>query len=387
MSTSLAPVNVANTVVGATFTIDFTPFVKVNTAQAFGRRQGPVEHAHLQLYNDSHVGFSWVANASGKGGYIPAGGWQTIQVDQNDSQVILTVTYVLSNPQVTLVMPTYFAPGEEVPAQPTLGNSPIGIGGNVATTNISSLSNEGAASNTLVIDMGDSGFSQLLTMYNDGHCLWQVDQSGVKHQAIKIQTSGNPLQLGVSGDTSEVLGNLVVDGTLTSTGDATFNGAGNGVTVTNNALVSGTSTFTGDVTHTGKLIANGAATVINGSVAGTVSFFTPVWGTALKILIILTSTNYNDVTAHTFIFPSVLTAGMVYMGNMGTTTVAFKNGATAENTDVTTTLGGSSAGAHSNLASIKSDSLGMFDATGQADRVTFTPGGAISNGVFILIGA
>lgn len=107
----------------------------------------------------------------------------------------------------------------------------VNIGGTVNTSSINALSNEGGPANVLVIDIGDAAFSQLLTIFSDGHSTWSVDQSGTKHQVLNIQTSGNPLQIGQAGDITECLGaftidqNGVVTGTLTVTGDATFNGA------------------------------------------------------------------------------------------------------------------------------------------------------------------
>jgi hypothetical protein len=91
---------------------------------------------------------------------------------------------------------------------------PVAIPTQVVSATVSTvqtLSNEGSTAGLLVIDMGDTNFSQLVALYNDGHALWAVDQTGVKHQVIKIQTSGNPLQLGQASDITEVLGILQPD--------------------------------------------------------------------------------------------------------------------------------------------------------------------------------
>src|SRR5215475_8966254 len=88
------------------------------------------------------------------------------------------------------------------------------LGNNVPIdTTVTTLSNEGNAANLLVIDMGDTGNAQLVRLYNDGHALWYVDQSGTPHLAFGIYTSGNPLRLGQAGDNTEIVGNLVVDQT------------------------------------------------------------------------------------------------------------------------------------------------------------------------------
>lgn len=78
-----------------------------------------------------------------------------------------------------------------------------------------------------------------LTTYsitNDGVGVHSVDQSGVLHQVEKYNSSGNPLQLGQSGDTTEVLGSLVVDTALSSLGSNSL-----GATTLNGLLTVGSS--------------------------------------------------------------------------------------------------------------------------------------------------
>ena len=207
MSSPLKPVDLTGAIVGQQFTIDFNQFVKFNPANN--------DPAHLRVYNDSGCGLQYVMQSSGNGDYIPAGGWATIELKSNDSSMLVTINYLLPNPPVSIILPTYFGPGEPVPPVPILGNSPVGIGGSVNTSNVQTLSNENSASSLLVIDMGDAvganGFAQIVTIYNDGHALWAVDQANVKHQVFKINIAGNPLQLGQAGDVTEILGKLLVD--------------------------------------------------------------------------------------------------------------------------------------------------------------------------------
>lgn len=94
----------------------------------------------------------------------------------------------------------------------------LGNGSILATA--SSVSNENNAVGTLVYDSGDTTFNKLVQLFNDGSALWNVDQSGIKHKVVSINNSGNPLQLGQASDTTEILGNLLVDGILN------FNGSG-----------------------------------------------------------------------------------------------------------------------------------------------------------------
>ena len=202
MSSPIPTIDLTGAVVGTQKTIDFNQFVKFNPSS--------FEPAHLQVFNDSGAGLQYAMQSSGSGGYIPAGGWATIELAPNDSQMLITVTYVLPNPPVSIIMPTYFAPGETVPATPILGNSPVGIGGSVSTSSVQTLSNETNGTGFKVIDIGTTTNNDLLDIFTDSF-LWKVLQAGIVHQVLKGQTSGNPLQLGQAGDITEVLGQLLID--------------------------------------------------------------------------------------------------------------------------------------------------------------------------------
>lgn len=207
--------------------------------------------AHLRIFNESGSTIQITSDDGSIQDYIPAGAWPTYEVDQTISYITFTVIAVMQNPPIQLLLPVFYVPGEKVPETPTLGNSPIS--GVAQTSSIQTLSNEGSAANLLVIDMGDTAFNQLVALFNDGHALWAVDQSGVKHQVIKINIAGNPLQLGQAGDIVEILGGEKVDQTFESVGNATFDGT---------ATVTGVTTATGGV-NTGTIRDNttGAAQI------------------------------------------------------------------------------------------------------------------------------
>jgi hypothetical protein len=121
-----------------------------------------------------------------------------------------------STPAFSHIVMESYMPDEDVSH---LADTPIPNPQQVgATSSTSTLSNEGNPSPTLVIDIGDINFSQLFTFYNDGSCLWAVDQAGVKHQVLRVNNAGTPLQLGQAGDLSEILGQMKVDQLATLTG-------------------------------------------------------------------------------------------------------------------------------------------------------------------------
>lgn len=236
MSYSLDTIDLSAVSVGQGGQVTLDP-VKFKTASNPAASQ---ENAHIRLYNESGSFLKVWTDTSSISDYVPAGGWSTFEIEPDVAKINFSVVAKMINPPVQLLLPTYYVPGEKVPETPQLGNSPIS--GVTQTSSIQTLSNEGAAANLLVIDLGDTAFNQLVALFNDGHALWAVDQSGVKHQVIKINIAGNPLQLGQAGDTVEQLGNEKVDGTFESVGNATLDGTlgVTGVTTTAGGVNTGT---------------------------------------------------------------------------------------------------------------------------------------------------
>ncbi|MGH8397491.1 MAG: hypothetical protein ACRETA_04510 [Gammaproteobacteria bacterium] len=217
---------------------DLIPFIDLTTAVVgtTGTIQLPLagmtgnQPSHLRIFNESGCGLQIQFN-DGSDDYVPAGAWPVYELGNSVTQMSWQVTYVIPNAPINQLQLIYYYPGENVPAQPTLGNSPIGITGSV-TTGGSTLSNEGNPSGTEVIDIGDSALAKLWDIFTD-HFTISVDQGGVLHAALKGNSSGNALQIGQAGDTSEVLGSLSVDQllsvstadieTITSSGDLNVN--------------------------------------------------------------------------------------------------------------------------------------------------------------------
>lgn len=250
MSIALPVISLAGAVVGSTGTI---------TLQNVGYTADPSHYnspATLQIYNDSGAGLMVTTINEGHSLYVPAGGWRAVTLTPGESGVSWVVVYLIPNAPIASLLAIYYAPNEQVDEVGTLGNSPIGGAIQASTSLTSTLSNEGNPSPTLVIDIGDLNFTDLFTLFNDGSCIWYVDQTGVKHLAIRVNNVGTPLQLGQAGDTSEVMGQLKIDQLLSAilgasiTGGSiilTGNGAGSlhlGVIAQGDILdTSGASTF------------------------------------------------------------------------------------------------------------------------------------------------
>lgn len=206
----------------------------------------------------------------------------------------------------------------------------------------SALTNEGNPPATLVLDTGPVGNLDAFQLFND-HFIWSVIQSGVVHEVLKGNTAGNPLQIGQAGDTSEVLGDFLVDGTASL----------------------------------------GPAPQVNGSIGGFYIVTFPVWGPGMKLMI-LTFHNYNSVLKN-IALPSSLGRGFIVSTDFGgdTPTLQPKIGSTLVGFSAVTALGGSGNGSESTVANIKQATLGSIPST--IDNFDFTPGG-VCNGTVIMLG-
>ena len=243
MSFPFPPINVAGATVGQTFTLDLTNagIGAGGIPSTPGYAQKP---ANLWLYNDSGVGFSATFQEIPGGFNLPAGAWGGVPLPAGLVTIIFTVIYILPNPPVSLLISTYYGPNEQAPNAITLGNSPVGIGGSVQTS-VSTLSNEGnPPTPILVIDIGNTSHTQLITIYNDGSYSWSVNVAGVNHTLMQGSIA-NLLQLGMLNDVSQVLGQLSVAQLLTASGGIQLGSVANDFVASgetgNNKIIDATS--------------------------------------------------------------------------------------------------------------------------------------------------
>jgi len=209
MSIALPLVDLTSAVIGTTGVVSFQN-AGIGIGGADSNPSFLKNPPHLRVFNDSKFSLYIQFIQSSSSDHLRPGAWRTYELSPGEAGFHWTVESIMSvNAPIEELTSTYYFPNESVPIDDVLGNSPVG--GGVTTSNSQTLSNEGNPAGTLVIDVGDSVFAQLMTLFSDGSSTWAVDQTGTKHQVIKIQTSGNPLQIGQNGDTTEVLGTLLVD--------------------------------------------------------------------------------------------------------------------------------------------------------------------------------
>ena len=127
MSYVISTIDLSSATVGSTGSIDWS----VIGLQANIGKFDSTARATLSFLNESGFGLQ-INFTNGQQFYLPAGGWQAVGVAAECTGASYSVLYSLSNPLVTKLLVTWYAPDEAVPAAPILGNSPIG--GTVTTS-------------------------------------------------------------------------------------------------------------------------------------------------------------------------------------------------------------------------------------------------------------
>ena|SRR5215469_15704721 len=124
MSIPLPTVSLATVSIGQTGVVSFA-----NTGISAGgisANPASIKRAGTVLiYNESGSGLLIQFQTSQSGFYLPAGAWQPVEIQPGETGYTWTVVYNLPNPPVSLLLTTYYFPGETIPPQPTLGNSPM----------------------------------------------------------------------------------------------------------------------------------------------------------------------------------------------------------------------------------------------------------------------
>lgn len=244
---------------------------------------------------------------------------------------------------------------------------------NMATQTASNIVNDGNTNGTGILESTPSGAGQTAHVTNDGLWLLSVLQSGVLHQFLKTEASGNPLQLGQSGDKVEFLGNVGIDGYLNiNTIDDNVNG--------NTAL--DLSAGDGTVAFPQIIKPDAGGTILYGSVNGTATLFIPIWGSALKVVIVAFNA-YQSASAPTLSLPGTMTAGMFLSGNFGALTITPQLNGVNSTASVITALA-STGGTGTGINAIAKNSIG--ELAGAANELLLSTVGLQVGRQLILIG-
>ena len=209
-----------------------------------------------------------------------------------------------------------------------------------------------ATSTTSIVNDGNNPLTQIIEAKpNDAlTSTWQADNSG---------------NLTISGDNG---------GTLTTLLQLVA-----GVTPAVKLFASGLTTEV-----LGNVQIDGLVQTVNGSVSGTVKFYAPIWGDALKIGILLYN-NYRDASVRAFNFPSTLNNGVFFTGNWanGTDTETYFHLSVAQSSRVLTALA-STGGTVAAVTNIHQLSVGF---TPTADQIQISTISNARSTVDLFIGA
>lgn len=328
---------------------------------------------------------------------LPAGGNRLLCINEQSSNITYSTISQLNVACIDAVDVEVYDPSEEiVESYPSAMTRQTIIGngvqlGTAANQLINTTTNPG--NNVITIRPTDVVVGNTWLADNSGNLLINSDNAGVLTQLLQLIAGVTPkINIAASGVLTEVMDKLQIDNDAfvsgnhaLGTGGLLFSTlvGGFGLSVMGQANLDNGKIFTDGL---GTIEFGKSAVSVNGSVSGTASLFTPVWGGSLKIAI-LTMSGYNSVNIPTFLFPSSANFGLFYVGNIGASmTFAWFNGGAIQTVDILTFLGtGGSAGSSGSATNIHGNAIGQLLSV--ADRVIMgDTGGSSHTASIIFIG-
>ncbi len=138
------------------------------------------------------------------------------------------------------------------------------------------------------------------------------------------------------------------------------------------------------IANDGALLLSGAPTIYNGSVAGTATVTAPVWGPAIKVLVI-NFTNYNSAVINNFSLPTTVNRAWFSLMAQTGGGITFKSGGVTQNVPILSSFSGAGGG----FTTQPQCGAGGIGNTGGVtiDTISIsTTGGLAMNGFFVMIG-
>lgn len=212
MSVQVANINLSAAVAGnAGQVVSLGTLLPPPTIQQQMRPQDNKNLATLLLFNESGCLLQIVLPESRQTKTLPAGRWLELQIPPHETAVNYLVLGVAGGAPFSNLLADYFAPGEPVDPLGVVGNSPVGVSGNVQTggaTGTAFIKNDANAPATSIIeatpnDQGSSAWS----LNNDGSGFWRILSANVLANVVNLVrgTTGAvkaAITIGASGDTS-----------------------------------------------------------------------------------------------------------------------------------------------------------------------------------------
>lgn len=206
MSITLPSVDLSSFAVGAKGTISLQSLA-VPGNPAFTKNKPT-----LRMLNESGSGLQISFKRSVDQLYLGAGGWQDVQIDPGESEVDFQVIYIITTPVnlPKLLLVTYYAPGESIPPMATLGNSPVGVSGNVNVSTAQALQNDGNLQQVFIESTPSGAGSSTVSVDNEGNATIKGNNAGVLTPLLQLVAGASPLINLLGGIQIDSVGHLIL---------------------------------------------------------------------------------------------------------------------------------------------------------------------------------
>jgi len=166
MSIPLLPVSLATSLLGTSGFVDFR-----NAGFSADPSIQSTNKPHAFVYNESGCGLQITFRTGQNGDFLPAGAWKVFELTAGETGYDWKVLYILPGAPVALLLTVCYQPSENV-TTPVLGNSPIGIGGNVSTS--------GSGGTGFILNAGNVPATSIIsaTPNDQGSASWGFNNDG-----------------------------------------------------------------------------------------------------------------------------------------------------------------------------------------------------------------
>ena len=323
---------------------------------------------------------------------VPAGLEYMLHADVESSGTLSIMP--VNNNNITgtgVVNLNIFYQGESLPS----GQWPVTVPTQIVQAKVSTVTNlvnDGSSVGTQIIESTPAGASgSTISILNDGTVVIKGDVGGVLTTLLQLlpgaAAGASSVKLGDAARAVEALGNMIIDGTLTVTGEEIES-----ADIKTNTIKSGADSSTmidmsagsSEIKFPGQIDPNKASSTTNGT-SGSVSGVAPLWGTGLKIFVISLG-GYQNTASVTFIFPSAIGRSIIIgMWNSSTLNgMQVQSGATVENINAAGSLTTTAESADTTSTTIHNHTLAHVNIS--IDRIIVQATTGVTDGFCFIVG-
>ena len=191
MSVQVANIDFSSAVVGQTGRIvNLSQLLPPPTIAQQMRPQDNTQVAHLSMFNESGALLTILLPDTLQTKTLPAGRWLILPIPPNETEVDYQIVALAAGAPFHNLLVDYFYPGEAVEALGVVGNSPVGVSGNVSTSGAggtSFIKNDGAAPATSIAESTPSDqVSSSVSLNNDASGFLQVLSANVLRKILNV---------------------------------------------------------------------------------------------------------------------------------------------------------------------------------------------------------